>query len=92
MWADVLTKPLQGITFNRMQTELMNCSVNYEEDDERETTLHTKSLSGRGQIPSQAPQECVEGSTRSYLGKDRHIRVSRIRKCSEPPIQKKGRE
>ena len=45
MWADVLTKPLQGMAFKRMQAELMNCSVDYEEDDERETTLDTKLLS-----------------------------------------------
>jgi hypothetical protein len=92
MWADVLTKPLQGMAFKRMQVELMNCSVDYEENDERETTLHTKSLSERGQILSQTPQECVEGSRKSYLGKDRRIVVSRIRKRSKPPVQKKGRE
>jgi hypothetical protein len=51
MWADVLTKPLQGMTFKRVRAELMNCSVDYEEDDERETTLHAKLLSERGQIP-----------------------------------------
>ncbi len=91
MWAGVLTKPLQGI-FKRMQAELMNCSVDYEEDDERETTLHTKSLSERGQIPSQTPQECVEGSTKSCLGKDRQIGLFRIRKRSKPPVQKKRTE
>ena len=69
MWADVLTKLLQGMAFERMQAELMNCSVDYEEDDERETTLHTKSLSERGQIPSQTPQECIEGSTNHILGR-----------------------
>ena len=45
MWADVLAKPLQGMAFKRMQAELMNCSVDYEEDEERETTLDTKLLS-----------------------------------------------
>jgi hypothetical protein len=83
----------------------MNCSVDYEKDDERKTTLHTKSLSEREQIPSQTPQECVEGSMKSHLGKpstmctsthlgkDRPIRVSRIRKRSEPSVHKKqGRE
>jgi hypothetical protein len=34
----------------------------------------------------------VEGSTKSYLGKDRQIGVSRIEKRSVPPVQKKGRE
>ena len=71
MWADVLTKPLQGMAFKRMQAELMNCSVDYEVDDKKETTLDTKLLSERGQIPFQTPQECVEGSMKSYLGKDR---------------------
>ena len=92
MCSDVLTKPLQGMAFKRMRAAPMNCSVDYEEDDEKETALHTKSLSERGKIPSQTPQECVEGSTKSYLGKDRQIGVSRIRKRSEPPVQKKGRE
>ena len=27
MWADVLTKPLQGMAFKHMRAELMNCSV-----------------------------------------------------------------
>ena len=32
MWADVLTKPLQGSKFCIMQAFLMNCPVNYFED------------------------------------------------------------
>ena len=56
----------------------MNCSVNYEEDEERETTLTARSLSERGQIPSQTSQECVEDSTKSYsmksyLATDRRV-------------------
>ncbi len=43
----------------------MNCSVNYEEDEERETTLTARSLSERGQIPSQTSQECVEDGMKS---------------------------
>ncbi len=45
MWADVLTKPLQGMAFQTMQAELMNCPVNYEDppeekvgEDMKETT------------------------------------------------------
>ncbi len=34
MWADVLTKPLQGMAFRTMQVELMNCPVNYDKDNE----------------------------------------------------------
>jgi hypothetical protein len=36
MWADVLTKPLQGVAFKKMRAELMNCSVNYKENKEEE--------------------------------------------------------
>jgi hypothetical protein len=32
MWADVLTKPLQGATFRLMRSFLMNCPIDYSED------------------------------------------------------------
>ena len=92
MWADVLTKSLQGMVFKRMQAELMNCSVEYEEDEERETPLHTKSLSERGKVPSQTPQECVEDNIKSHKATDRLGRASRLVRFSEPPVQKRGRE
>jgi hypothetical protein len=31
MWADVLTKPLQGSKFREMRSILMNCPLNYSE-------------------------------------------------------------
>ncbi len=31
MWADIMTKPLQGTAFCVMRVELMNCTVNYED-------------------------------------------------------------
>ncbi len=31
VWADVMTKPLQGMDFRTMRLELMNCLVNYED-------------------------------------------------------------
>ncbi len=34
MWADVMTKPLQGMAFRTMRLELMNCPVNYEDPPE----------------------------------------------------------
>jgi len=33
MWADVLTKPLQGAKFRLMRAFLMNCPVNYQDED-----------------------------------------------------------
>jgi hypothetical protein len=32
MWADVLTKPLQGAKFRLMRSFLMNCPIDYSED------------------------------------------------------------
>ena len=29
MWADVLTKPLQGTAFRKMRAQLINCSMEY---------------------------------------------------------------
>jgi hypothetical protein len=57
MWADVLTKPLQGVVFKRIRATLMNCSVEYEESKDAEKPLHIKSLPERGKIPFQTPQE-----------------------------------
>ena len=37
MWADILPKPLQGVAFRMMRAVLMNCLINYE--DEEETPL-----------------------------------------------------
>ncbi len=33
MWADIMTKPMQGKAFRVMQAELMNCRVTYEEPE-----------------------------------------------------------
>ena len=38
MWADIMTKPLQGTAFRVMRAELMNCDVNYEDPPEEQTT------------------------------------------------------
>ena len=40
MWADVLTKPLQGAVFKKMRAQLMNCSVDYKEDVERDISFN----------------------------------------------------
>ena len=55
MWADLLMKPLQGMVFKRMRAKLMNCSVEYQENEDTETPLHIKSLPERGKIPFQTP-------------------------------------
>ncbi len=36
MWADILIKPLQGLAFRTMRAALMNCLINYEDEEETE--------------------------------------------------------
>ena len=84
MWADVLTKPLQGMAFKQMRAELMNCSVEYGEDEEQETSHPIKPLPKGGKGSLQAPQECVENNTKSARTTVRQIGVSRLVKHSRP--------
>jgi hypothetical protein len=69
MLADILTKPLQGTKFKKMRAVLMNCNINYSEEE----TLHTAPLPIKSSptnspmkprikkiMPS--PRECVEAS------------------------------
>ena len=43
MWADVLTKPQQGKDFRKMRAQLMNCAMEYK-DEEEYTTKKRKTL------------------------------------------------
>ena len=75
MWADIMTKPLQGIAFRTMQAELMNCPVNYEEPEE---TIEEKGLpisaakmvTWKSDVRTtfKTPQECV-GQNGNHKGK-----------------------
>ena len=69
MWADVMTKPLQGMAFRVMRVELMNCALNYEDameetggKERKPTSVYApKSVTWKSEIasPFQTPQECV---------------------------------
>jgi hypothetical protein len=69
MWADIMTKPLQGTAFRVMRAELMNCPVNYEDPTEEEAkeTKRTQPISALKTVtwksdvasPLKTPQECV---------------------------------
>ncbi len=91
MWADVLTKTLQGMAFKRMRAELMNCSVEYGEDEEQETSHPIKPLPKGGKGSLQAPQECVENSAISRGATDRRVGECRLMKCSKPLVHRRGR-
>ncbi len=80
MWANVMTKPLQGTAFRIMRAELMNCAINYEDTTEetegkekKPTSIYApKSVTWRSDIasPFKTPQECV--------GQDRDQVVPRV--------------
>ena len=69
MWADIMTKPLQGTAFRVMRAELMNCPVNYEDPSEEEATetkrTHPisalRTVTWKSDVASsfKTPQECV---------------------------------
>ena len=64
MWADMMTKPLQGTAFRVMRAKLMNCDVNYEDPPEREKSgpvASRKTVSWKSVVSTifKTPQECV---------------------------------
>jgi hypothetical protein len=64
MWADIMTRPLQGTAFQLMRAELMNCNVNYEDPPEEEESgpvTSRKTVSWKSVVSTtfETPQECV---------------------------------
>ncbi len=69
MWADVMTKPLQGTAFRMMRAELMNCPINYEDPEDnmnrkckRKNPISAgKTVTWKTKIAAlfKTPQECV---------------------------------
>ena len=78
MWADIMTKPLQGTAFRLMRAELMNCDVNYEDPPEEEESgpvTSPKTVSWKSVVSTtfKTPQECV--------GQNRNL-GARMRACT----------
>jgi hypothetical protein len=83
MWANILTKPLQGTAFRQMHAKLMNCKENYKEDKVAFKHSMAKAVRARKTIPAtgrvakqgltQMLQKCVGGSqyNRGKEAKDR---------------------
>ena len=70
----------------------MNCSVEYEENEEQETTMPLKSLPEGKTNPLKAPQECVGNSAKLARATDRQLGVARMIKRYKPLVQERGRE
>jgi hypothetical protein len=74
MWANVLTKPLQGMAFRTMRVQLMSCAIIHKDEEEKTQTklmpVHSsKSVTWKDTKPKslQAPQECVGLNRQKYL-------------------------
>jgi hypothetical protein len=80
------------MAFKKMRAHLMNCSVDYDEDQEKEMSLIIELLTGRGPGLFQTPQECVGSSKKLKHVTDRRVGVSRILKQSRLPDRRRGRE
>ena len=97
MWADIMTKPIQGTAFRVMRVELMNCPVNYEDPTEEEAmeTKRTQPISAlrktvtwKSDIASsfKTPQECVgqDGSRMVGLSTHRVKKLGIVRQTRMP--------
>ena len=75
-----------------MRAQLMNCSVEYEEDEEQEITTPLKSLPEERTNPLKALQECVGNNKKLTRATDRQLGVARVLKRYKPLVQGRGRE
>ena len=51
MWVDILTKPLQGVAFRTMRAVLMNCPINYKDEEETEV-IRSRTITGNTPVPT----------------------------------------
>ena len=81
MWADVLTKPLQGTEFRKTRAQLMNCAMEYI-DKEESAKKKRKTLIDQApqQDAIQTVQECVGGYPTIKLGTRRVVSKRIIRR------------
>ena len=63
MWVDILTKPLQGLAFRTVRAVLMNCSINYK-DEEETKVIRSKTNTSNTPVP---PKKMVNGRAISRL-------------------------
>ena len=60
MWEDLLTKPLQGAEFRKIRAQLMNCAMEYINEEEYPTKKRKTLIDQKSQQDAiQTVQECV---------------------------------
>jgi hypothetical protein len=79
MWADVLTKPLQGQKFRDMRAFLQNCPRDYNDDIELNNDQLARKLMNQQVKTVASLQECV----------DRHAKL-RAKQRTKQPSQPRG--
>ena len=80
IWADVLTKPLQGTEFRKIRAQLMNCAMEYIDGEEYPTNKLKKLIDQASQQDAiQTVQECVGRYPRIKLGTRRVVNKGIIR-------------
>jgi len=67
MWADVLTKPLQGQLFRDMRAFLQNCSRDYDDDLERQEDERAHHMIKQQVTTVTSSRECVDEQSQSRL-------------------------
>ncbi len=87
MWVDILTKPLQGLKFCQMRAILMNCPIDYAEDQPLNKQFIVKSAHDILMKPRILPikpslRECVEVSS------SRPKTMARVKSGGNPQILK----
>ena len=90
MWADVLTKPLQGLKFRQMHAFLMNCPVNYAEDiqflpSDNPSLNPTHSSTPKSSVPYPSPSPSLTPSLLPMKPRISSIAPS-SQGCVETPI------
>jgi hypothetical protein len=64
MWADILTKPLQGQLFRNMQVFLQNCSRDYDDDLKRQEDERAHQLTKQQVTTVTSLRECFDGNAK----------------------------
>ena len=99
MWADILTKPLQGQKFRDMRAFLQNCARNYDEDIELNETMNLQDVASSGEcvgehakFPATKPTMTASTSHQPYItcvsqvtwGSDQVIHQSQVAPTGNP--------
>ncbi len=79
MWADVLTKPLQGQLFRDMRAFLQNCSRDYNDDHEWQEDERAHQSTKQQVTTVTSSRECVDGQLQNSRQKSKKNSPEKVR-------------